>query len=109
MSCKAHSVLRPTVSDGTVYCGNGYGGNLYAFDAATGRERWRFGMVDSLWCEPAVTSGSVYVGGSNKDRNRGGKFYALDAATGRERWRLKDGRYAVVAGGGRRHHLRWES
>jgi outer membrane protein assembly factor BamB len=56
---------------------------LYALDATTGEERWRFQTGDTVWSSPAVANGVVYVGSFD------GNLYALDAATGQERWRLR--------------------
>lgn len=76
----------PSVEGGTVYVG-ARDGFLYALDAATGRERWRFDhQVSWVNTSPAVSEGTVYAGSSD------GQFVqAVDAATGRERWRAKTG------------------
>jgi outer membrane protein assembly factor BamB len=68
----------PLVVGGVVYaaCGDGV---LYALDAATGAERWRFTVADPL-LRLAAASGLVYVGG-------GDTLYAVDIATHQERWR----------------------
>lgn len=49
----------PAVADGTVYIGSG--DNVYALDAATGRERWTAETGASVG-SPAVGDGTVYVG-----------------------------------------------
>jgi outer membrane protein assembly factor BamB len=76
------------VSGGLVIIGS-WDRNLYALDAATGRERWRYvtgndtviynqiGIASSA----AVANGMVFVGG------RDGHFHAVDAATGAFRWK----------------------
>jgi outer membrane protein assembly factor BamB len=72
--------------------------NFYAFDAATGRQKWKVGFArgggacDSL---PVVRGDTVYVTGNvlvtPADANRAATYYrhlfALDANTGKERWR----------------------
>jgi outer membrane protein assembly factor BamB len=73
----------PAVANGMVYIGarNGF---LYALDAATGAERWRFDhKVSWVNTSPAVSDGLVYAASSD------GRFIqAVDAATGAERWRV---------------------
>ena len=84
--------VHPTVAVGVVYVG---GGDLvYAVDATTGAERWRFFAEAELSATPAVAAGVVFVG------SRGGLF-AVAAATGEEIWRLDIGEVtapAVVSG-----------
>ncbi|MGH2532199.1 MAG: PQQ-binding-like beta-propeller repeat protein [Thermomicrobiales bacterium] len=43
---------------------------------------WRYPLGDRVFSSPAVTNGTVYVGGD-------AALYALDAATGTERWRVE--------------------
>ena len=50
----------PAVSGGLVYVGSN-DGYLYALDAASGTERWRFGDGRVI-SSPAVSGGLVYVG-----------------------------------------------
>ena len=72
----------PAVANGTVYIG-ARDGFLYALDAATGAQRWRFDhKVSWVNTSPAVSDGLVYAASSD------GRFIqAVDAATGAERWR----------------------
>ncbi|HSJ15494.1 MAG TPA: PQQ-binding-like beta-propeller repeat protein [Longimicrobiales bacterium] len=73
----------PTVVDGTVYVG-ARDGFLYAIDAATGAERWRFDHeVSWVTGTPVVWQGTVFAGSSDARF-----FHAVDAATGTEQWRL---------------------
>jgi outer membrane protein assembly factor BamB len=61
----------PTVVGGVVYVGTHIGYFVYAIDARTGGEKWRFateGWVDS---SPYVAGGIVYVGSND------GYVYAL--------------------------------
>jgi outer membrane protein assembly factor BamB len=83
----------PVVVGDVVYvaCGDGV---LYALDAATGAERWRFTVSKAL-VKLAAVAGLVYV------VDGGGTLYAIDASTGQERWRaaLAVGREPVVDDG----------
>jgi len=76
----------PAVADGVAYLGT-KSGFLYAVDVATGAERWRADLGDSIIrSSPAVVDRTVYVGA-------GFALVALDAETGEERWRYAT-RYA---------------
>jgi len=68
---------------------------LYAVDAQSGKEIWRFEMgkpylarlpIPPSWdyqqSSPAVADGTVYVGSA------GSNFFAVDAETGKEKWRV---------------------
>ncbi len=68
-------------------------GFLYALDAETGEEKWRYAIAegppykigDSYWgfiwpCAPTIKDGILYVG------SNGGYLYALDVRTGRPKW-----------------------
>ena len=76
-----------------------FDGYLYAVDAATGSQRWRFQTLSTsvsnggtyidesdgtsrgaIVASPAVAGGMVYFG------DGAGYFYALDAITGTQRW-----------------------
>jgi outer membrane protein assembly factor BamB len=74
----------PAVAGGTVVFGSGDGG-IYALDAATGAQRWRFETGDVVHASPAVANGVVYAGSWD------GRFYAIDLATGKERWHFQGG------------------
>ncbi|MBT2453054.1 PQQ-binding-like beta-propeller repeat protein [Streptomyces sp. ISL-43] len=70
--------------DGVVYLGGERG--LYALDAATGQQWWRF-STGGEWGEgsgPAVADGTVYVGS-------GSSQYAVDAHSGQQRWAFHTG------------------
>lgn len=71
-----------TIVDGAVYVGS-FDGNLYAFDLADGKEKWKFHTELGFKAAAAVRDGVVYVGDVD------GKFYALDAATGQEKWKVE--------------------
>ena len=76
----------PAVAHGLVYARIGAGcggpGFLAAVDVATGRPRWRTGILVGDWeyAAPVVAGDSVYVVGFDG-------LVALDAASGSERWR----------------------
>ena len=74
----------PVVADGSVYFGSG-DGNIYALDATTGTQRWKFATGNVVHASPAVADGTVFIG--SWDSN----FYALDAGSGKEKWRFKTG------------------
>jgi halocyanin-like protein len=81
----------PTVVDGTLYVGS-EDRHLYALDAETGEEQWRFRVGENpnrigrgmkgagIRSSPQVVDGSVYFGANDY------KIYALDAATGEKQW-----------------------
>lgn len=56
-------------------------GNLYAFDTASGAEKWRFKSGESN-AAPEISGGKVYYG------EAGGLVHAIDAATGQEKWHI---------------------
>jgi outer membrane protein assembly factor BamB len=60
-----------------------YAGTLYAWDAATGEERWTFRAGGPIGHSPAFADGVLYVGAMDR------RLYALDAATGKEKWRFE--------------------
>jgi outer membrane protein assembly factor BamB len=64
--------------------------HLYAIDASSGAEKWRFMAGDKVWSTPTIANETVYFG--SHDRN----IYALDLATGGLKWQFPTGG-AVVA------------
>ena len=69
----------PVVAGGAVYFGSG-DGNVYAIDAATGREKWHFDAAGSwVISSPAVAQGKVIFGTSDSSL-----YMVLDAETGTE-------------------------
>ncbi|MDX3513511.1 PQQ-binding-like beta-propeller repeat protein [Streptomyces caniscabiei] len=84
----------PTVVDGVVYVGGGGdvtfrfggGGNeyedgyVYAVDAGTGKQRWKFTTRSRVDESPTVVDGVVYA------CSLSGTAYAVDAGTGKQRW-----------------------
>jgi outer membrane protein assembly factor BamB len=71
----------PVVVGQRVWIGAG-DGNLYALDAATGKEIWRFKTEGRIRSSPAMAGGAVYVGSMD------GSLYAVDAENGKLRWRF---------------------
>ena len=54
----------PTVVGGVVYIGS-HSGYLYALDAKTGTELWRYETGETGNGSPAIANGIVYAGGTN--------------------------------------------
>ncbi|WP_170977390.1 outer membrane protein assembly factor BamB family protein [Halorussus salinisoli] len=63
--------------------------NVYALDAATGEERWRYDAPTAPPGEIHVYDGTVYI------PSRDTTLYVVDASTGDERWRFEE----ITAGG----------
>jgi outer membrane protein assembly factor BamB len=80
----------PTLVDDLVLIGSG-DGNLYALEAATGAERWRYTAGARIRTTPAVSDGTVMFGDS------AGIFHALNLADGRERWRFETAGHGLTA------------
>jgi outer membrane protein assembly factor BamB/dienelactone hydrolase len=78
----------PAVVDGVLYIGNGPVGGLYALDAASGNEVWRFDTHGNTTGSPAVADGVVFIGTNPffVPRPDPARLYAVDATTGTERW-----------------------
>ncbi|MEM2292238.1 MAG: PQQ-binding-like beta-propeller repeat protein [Nitrososphaerota archaeon] len=75
----------PTVANGIVYIGGGYGNSIIALNATTGDLVWIYMTQDNVHSSPAVADGIVYVG--SYDDN----VYALNASTGGLIWKYKTG------------------
>jgi outer membrane protein assembly factor BamB len=87
---KPEVFLGLAVANQTIYVGN-WDQHLYAFDKATGKERWSFAAEAGgiFWSAPAVDEKTVYGGNIDK------YIYALDSQTGELRWKFKTGGDAV--------------
>lgn len=70
-----------TVVDDTVFV-ESWDTNVYALDAATGEERWRYDAPTAPPGEIHVYEDTVYI------PSRDTTLYAVDVATGEERWRF---------------------
>ncbi|WAZ26908.1 PQQ-binding-like beta-propeller repeat protein [Streptomyces cinnabarinus] len=75
------SASSPCLADGLLYFGS-WDYNLYAVDASTGKQRWKFLTSRDMDSSPCVVDGVVYIG--NYDSN----LYAVDADTGELRWKF---------------------
>jgi len=74
----------PAVVNGTVFFGSG-DGNIYALDAATGAQKWRFQTGDVVHSSPAIVDNTLYIGSWDT------YLYALDTATGKEKGSFRTG------------------
>ncbi len=80
--------LRPAVyagalvREGAAYVGHS-NGTFYAFDTATGAERWRYEMGDMLCATPVWHDGKVIF------VTPAGEFIALNVKTGKAVWKLQ--------------------
>ena len=59
--------------------------NLYAVDACTGHQNWKFSAQGPIPATPAIAGGTVYFGSYD------GKFYAVDAQNGKLKWKFSTG------------------
>lgn len=80
----------PVMLDGTLYL-TGMAGRVYAFDAATGAQRWGFtpeidGRAWRAACCDAVNRGVAIAGDRLFVAALDGKLYALDRKTGEVQW-----------------------
>ncbi len=81
----------PAVLEGIVLFGS-RDGHLYAVEAETGSELWRYPTDGQIWSSPAVADGTVFVGSAD------GSLHAVDLASGEPRWRYDtEGRSHVSA------------
>ncbi|MCP4424705.1 MAG: PQQ-like beta-propeller repeat protein, partial [Chloroflexi bacterium] len=70
--------FRPsTIANGTIYVAS-HDKYLYALDALSGAEQWRFHIGELAFCAPVIVDGLVYIGSQD------GHIHILDAATGTE-------------------------
>jgi len=79
----------PLVQDGRVYFGSS-DHHVYALDAITGQEAWRFEADDSIHAAPALSDGRLFIA------TWGTTLYALDAATGAKLWDFQGGKDADI-------------
>ena len=73
---------KPTAYRGKLYFGTP-SGFLFAVDAASGREVWRFEMGAAISVGPACADGKIYGGQQGGERF----FYCIDAETGALVWK----------------------
>lgn len=67
------------VGDGLAFIGT-YAGNLYAWDANTGKERWVYKTGEPIGHSPAYNNGTVYVGSMDR------KLHAINSRDGKRKW-----------------------
>jgi len=72
----------PIYAQDTVYVGS-LDKHLYALNAATGVEKWRFNTLGSVLDKPVIKDSIVYFGTAE------GVFYAIDAETGTEIYQVR--------------------
>lgn len=73
-------ISSPVWLGGVLYFGSD-DGNIYAVDAATGRQNWKYSTGGPVPATPAVSGGLVYCPSYD------GKFYAIEAQSGNLRWK----------------------
>ena len=66
---------------GTVFWGSG-DGNLYAIDATSGNQKWKYQTGDVVHASPTINGNRVYFGSFD------GFFYALDKGNGAVIWKF---------------------
>jgi outer membrane protein assembly factor BamB len=76
-----HMMSAPAVQGGVVYVGSGYAGPLYALDAATGAERWRYPLKQLVCGTPVIHGGRVFAFADG-----GGLVVCVDAKNGQRLW-----------------------
>ena len=70
----------PVIADSVAVVGAG-DGDVYALEATTGRELWKFQTGGRIRSTPAIADGIVFAGSTD------GIVYAVDLASGSEIWR----------------------
>ena len=82
----ANIISAPSVANGVLYFGS-EDGNVYAVNAKTGAQIWKFQTTTYIGgSSPAVANGVVYVGSSGV-----GIVYALSAKNGALLWQFRTG------------------
>lgn len=71
----------PAIEAGVVVFGS-QDGHVYALDAATGRQRWRFRAAGRVYASPAIAGQAVYAA------DQAGFVYAIALTSGRQLWRF---------------------
>ena len=83
-------VATPSVTEDSLYVGS-FHGTLYAADANSGKETWRFAADGALYGSPVVLGDRVYFG------TEAGSFYALRRSDGDLVWKLPLGAPADIS------------
>lgn len=79
-----------TLVGSTLYAGS-QGGDLYALDAVTGKQRWSVTISSPIDAPPAVAGGAVFV------TTESGKVLAFRASDGAPAWSYSGGSTAFIA------------
>ncbi len=96
-SIHASTDSNPVVVNGTMYLSTTMNeelpaeGQVFAYDADTGQQRWKSPVIGAERGSPTVANGTVYVSTYGTDLNEYhdyGGLYALDAQTGEVQWRV---------------------
>lgn len=80
-------ISQPVVADGVVYF-TSPDGHLYAVNAGTGKEIWKFKAGGPIFASPVVADGVAYFGDMKGD------FYAVNLKTRKQKWKV-DNKTAV--------------
>jgi hypothetical protein len=72
------------VGGGLAFMGT-YAGNLYAWDAASGADKWVFKAGGPIGHSPAFCEGTLFFGAMDR------RLYAVDTASGQARWSCEAG------------------
>jgi outer membrane protein assembly factor BamB len=87
----------PAFADGVVFVGTGSpsddienDGYLFAVDASTGDELWRYQAEDAVYTRPAIGDGVIYAGDAS------GVLHAIDRDAGSALWTYSTS--AAIAG-----------
>ena len=75
-----------TVQGDKAYVGT-FGGSVYALNASTGEQIWKFSADDRIWATPTIANGIIYIGSVSVN----GTVYALNATTGAQIWKFSTG------------------
>ncbi len=73
----------PLLQEGILYVGD-LAGNLFAIEAATGVEKWKFSPTDLQ--KPAISGTPAILGDTLYFVTEGGSLYALDKLNGGQKW-----------------------
>lgn len=82
----AYYQSKPTAANDLVYFGTP-ARFVYAVDAESGKEKWKFELGGSISGAPTYDNGRIYIGQQGAEE----EFYCLDAETGMEIWNQKTG------------------
>ncbi len=93
--------FQPVVSDGLVFFGSSSDGTVYALNAKTGREQWRFVTESPVRFAPAIWQDQLFVVSDD------GVLYCLAAADGALRWKKRGGPNQDMVLGNDRLISRW--